>query len=76
MDNKNKKTAKEKILSDEDFIYCPRLGNSLKKLIDKNPEGIDNERISKVLLITEDEVEDLYESALRKFRKIMGVNLD
>jgi len=76
MDKKDKKTTKEKILSDEDFIYCPRLGNSLKNLIDKNPEGIDNERISKVLLITEEEVEDIYNSVLEKFRKIMGVKLD
>jgi len=76
MDKKDKNTAKEKILSDEDFIHCPRLGNSLKNLIDKNPEGIDDERISKVLLISEEEVKKLYNSALEKFRKIMGVKID
>lgn len=70
-----KKTVKEKILEDEDFIYCPRLGNSLKKLIDKNPEGVDNERIAKVLMMTEEEVEETYESALKKFREALGINV-
>ena len=76
MDKPDKKTVKEKILNDEDFIYCPRLGNSLKNLIDKNPEGIDEERISKVLLMTEEEVRLIYNKALEKFRKIIGIKLD
>ena len=71
-----KKTVKEKIFEEEDFIYCPRLGNSLKKLIDKNPEGVSNERIAKVLMMTEEEVEETYENALKKFRKALGINLD
>lgn len=69
-----KKTVKEKIYEDEDFIYCPRLGNSLKKLINKNPEGVDNKRIAKVLMMTEEEVEETYESALKKFREALGIN--
>ena len=76
MEKKDKKTVKEKIMEEEDFIYCPRLGNSLKTLIDKNPEGVSNERISKVLMLTIEEVEELYESALEKFRKSMGVEID
>ena len=76
MEKKDNKKLKKKILEDEDFIYCPRLGNSLKTLIDKNPDGITNERISKVLLISEEEVEALYKSALEKFRKKMGVKID
>ena len=65
---------KEKIMEDEDFIYCPRLGNSLEKLIEKNPDGIDDERIAKVLLMDEDEVETVFQSAIKKFRKSMGLD--
>ena len=76
MERKAKKTVKEKIQSDEDFIYCPRLGNSLTNLINKNPEGVDNERISKVLLISEEEVESTFTSAIQKLRKMMGIKID
>lgn len=62
---------KKKIVEDEDFIYCPRLGNSLNRLIQKHPEGIDDERIQKVLLITAKELEDIYGSAIKKLRKCM-----
>lgn len=68
-----KKEVREKILQDEDFIYCPRLGNSLTKLIEKNPEGVDDERIAKVLLIEEDEVKVLFASAIVKLRKSLGL---
>jgi hypothetical protein len=66
---KDKKMIKKKIMEDEDFIYCPRLGNSLSKLIDKHPDGIDDERIEKVLLMTTKELEATYQSALAKLRK-------
>ncbi len=59
----------KKITEDPDFIYCPRLGNSLKKLINKHPEGVDDERLEKVLLMTSDEIEAIYQAALSKLRK-------
>ena len=62
---------KKKIMEDPDFIYCPRLGNSLNKLIEKNPDGIDDERIQKVLLITKEELEEIYQSAIQKFREAL-----
>jgi len=68
-----KKEVKDKIHEDEDFIYCPRLGNSLAKLIEKNPEGVDDERIAKVLLMEEDEVKTLFASAIVKLRKSLGL---
>lgn len=59
---------KKKIMEDDDFIYCPRLGNSLNKLIEKHPDGIDDERIQKVLLMTAKELESIYNSAIQKLR--------
>ena len=70
---KDKKAVKAKIREDDDFIYCPRLGNSLNKLIEKNPDGVDDERIMKVLLMDEKELELCYTSALRKLRAALGV---
>jgi len=65
---KEKKTPKERVESEEDYIYCPHSKNSLKVLVQKNPEGVSNERIAKVLMMTEEEVEETYESALEKIK--------
>lgn len=67
------KTVKKRIEEEEDFIYCPRLNNSLKKLISKNPEGVSDERICKVMIIEQEELDEIYESALQKFRKALGM---
>lgn len=70
---KNKKQVKEKIENDPDYIHCPRLGNSLKKLLDvvENSSGIPDERICKVLLISQKELDSIYESAIKKLREYM-----
>ena len=74
--SKNKKSVKERIDTEEDFCYCPRLGNSISNLIDKNPMGVDNERIAKVLLTTEEEVENIFARAVAKLRKHLKMDED
>lgn len=64
---------KLKLMEDEDFIDYPKFKNSLKKLIDKYPDGVDNETIAKVLDITEEEVEQIYQSAIKKLQARLGV---
>jgi len=73
MSAKDKDSLRKRILEEEDFIYCPRLGNSLERLIDKNPSGVENERIEKVLLMSQEEVEKWYNSAIDKLRKALRV---
>ncbi|MEX1013873.1 MAG: hypothetical protein WDZ80_01815 [Candidatus Paceibacterota bacterium] len=73
MANNKDKDLKQRVLEEEDFIYCPRLRNSVSKMIEKNPEGIDNERIAKVMLMEEEEVETVFQSAILKLRKILKV---
>lgn len=64
---------KLKLMEDEDFIDYPKFKNSLKKLIDKYPDGVDNETIAKVLDITESEAEGYYQSAIKKLKAKLGV---
>jgi len=71
MSDKNK--LKKKIENDPDFIYCPRLGNSLKMFLEKYPDGAEDFKIAKILLIEEEEVEAIFQSAIKKIRKSMGV---
>lgn len=68
---KDKKMLKKKIMESEDFIYCPRLGNSLAKLIDRYPDGIEDDRIQKVLLISAKELNEIYKSAIEKLRNAL-----
>jgi hypothetical protein len=60
---------KSKINLDEDFIDCTRFKNSVKKLIEKHPDGVDDETICKVLCITQEELSSLFSDALIKIRK-------
>lgn len=69
----DKEKIKKKIMEEEDFVYCPRLGNSLKQVVDRNPDGIDEERICKVLMIDMEELNSLYDSAIKKIRERLGV---
>jgi hypothetical protein len=63
----------EKIDTDEDFIVSNKYGNSLKKAVDDNPDGFDNDKIAKFLNITEEETEAIYKEAIAKLQKLMGV---
>jgi len=67
------RTILQKIETDEDFINYPRYGNSIKNLIENNPNGVDNKKISKALMMSEKQVEETFLSAVVKIRKIMGV---
>ena len=63
---------KRKILEEDDFIDHPKFKNSINKLIEKYPEGVSNEVIAKVLNISEEEVEETYNSAIQKLRDNLG----
>jgi len=76
VNKKNRETLKKRINKEEDFIYCPRLENSLNNLISKNPDGIDDERMCKVLLITEKELKKTFDSAIMKIRKKLNIKTE
>ena len=69
MNVKDRQVLREKIESDNDFIYCPRLNNSLAILLEKYPDGIEDDRIMKVLLMSEEELQEVYKSAIDKLKK-------
>lgn len=64
---------KRKMDDDEDYIDYPKFKNSIKKLIDKYPDGVDNEVIAKVLNLTVEEIEEDYASAIKKLQDSLGV---
>jgi hypothetical protein len=61
----------KKILEDEDYIRCPKFSNSINKFTAKNSEGVENSTIARLLMMTEEEVEQKYLEAVNMLREDM-----
>lgn len=72
----DKSEIQRKILQEEDYVRCPKLGNSLNKFTSKNSEGVENSTIARLLLMTEEEVERAYQEAIATLRKAMVDDAD
>ena len=60
---------KDALHNDPDFINCPRFNNSLKNLINHNPDGLTDKRIAQYLMISEEEVVKTYQNIIEKIRQ-------
>lgn len=59
----------KKIQEHPDFIYAPRYKNSLMNFLKNNPQGTEDfATIAKMLLLTEEQVRELYRSAIQKIQ--------
>lgn len=72
MNPKDKKELQKKIANKEDFVYSPKHSNSLKKILDRHPEGISDEKIQKVLLLSKEEFAEVYANILSKIREFFN----
>jgi len=64
---------KEKIVTDEDFINYPKFSNSLKELMQRYPDGVEDEVIAKALMIPKEEVQKIFQSFIQKTRSKLGI---
>lgn len=60
-----------KILNDEDYIRSPKFADSLSAFLNKNPDGVENPMIAKLLMMSEDEVEKTFQEAISMLREKM-----
>lgn len=78
MSTPKKPTVEElrvKIAEDLDFIASTRYNNSLKAILRRFPDGLDNKTIAKLLLLENpDEVETLYKDSVEKLKDLMDVD--
>lgn len=72
----DKDDIKRRILEEEDYIRCPKCANSLNKFVLKNPDGVENSTIARVLMMSEGEVESIFQEAVQKLRESMVENED
>jgi len=61
----------KRILQEEDYIRCPKFNNSLNKFLSRNLNEVENSTIARLLMMSEDEVEKIYEEAIVKLRELM-----
>lgn len=64
-----------RIDEDPDFVNLPRLGNSLRRAVDRYPDGATDRVIGMALGIPESEVQATWEQVVAKLRRAMGVVL-
>ena len=67
----DKTEIQNRIATEEDYIRCPKLDNSLNKFTAKNSEGVENSTIARLLMMSEEDVERVYKEAVQMLRDDM-----
>lgn len=67
--------AKLRVAEEADFVYLKRFDFSLAKLVERHPVGVPDRVIAAALMVTEDDVRDMYEDIVLKLRRAMKVEL-
>lgn len=67
---------KKRLENEPDYIALKRFDYSLKKLLQRYPDGCPDRIIANALLIAEEDVEEAYDLTVQKLRHIMGVEDD
>lgn len=70
------KNTQQRIDEDEDFIAIKKFRYSLNRLLAKYPDGAPPKIVAQALMMTEEEAEELFQSAIVKLREAMKVELD
>lgn len=67
----DKDDIQRRVEEDEDYIRSPKFSNSLSKFLSKNPDGVEDNVIARLLAMSEEEVEEVYQEAVRMLRAEM-----
>lgn len=64
---------KKRVLEDDDFVALKRFEYSMKNLMARYPDGVPNDRIiAQAMMLTEDELTEVYDSIVEKLKKGFG----
>ena len=64
---------RSRIETEPDFVNLKRFDFSLEKVLEKYPEGAPPRLVAQALLMTEEEVEELFQETVVKLREVMKV---
>lgn len=62
---------KDLVETQQDFVALKRFDFSLAKVVEKHPDGCSDRLIASALMVKEEEVEQIYQEAVQKLRRIM-----
>lgn len=71
-----KKTSKQMVEEDEDFINIKRFDNSVAKLLVRYPDGCPDRIAATALMMTEEEVRELFADSVQELRQIIGISTE
>lgn len=66
-----KEDIKKRILEESDYIKCPKYWNSLNKYLISNSGTVEDSTIARFLMISEEEVQDIYQECVDKLKSGM-----
>jgi hypothetical protein len=64
---------RQRLRREPDFIALPRFNYSLASLVERYPDGVPEKLVAEALDMTEEDAQILFESAVKKLRRAMGV---
>lgn len=67
----DKDDSSKRVREEEDYIRCPKCSNSLTKFLAKNSDGVDDSVIARLLMVTEEKVQEIYAEAVKKLKEEM-----
>jgi hypothetical protein len=66
--------AHQRVHEDPIFVYMKRFGYEIDRLMQRYPEGCPDHVIAAALMITEDDVSDIYDSIVATLQNRIGVD--
>ncbi len=67
---------RKKVNTDPDYVNSKKYQYSLKKFLNRHPDGVTDNIISYLLCVTTDEVKGIYNRAVKKLRQAMKVDVE
>lgn len=68
----DKEDIQKRIQDEEDYIRSPKFDNSLQKFLEKNPEGVEDNVIARLLSMPASEIDKIYQEAVQVLREEMS----
>lgn len=67
--------AKHLIETDPDFVLSKKYNYDINELLKRYPDGVPKHVCASVLMVTEDEIDEMYLKIVNKLRAYMGVQI-
>lgn len=68
----DKQEIKKKVLEEEDYIKSPKYSNSLNKFMIRNSRLLTDATIARLLVLSEEEIENIYKDSVERLKKLMA----